>query len=142
MATLADLQSQVSAAVLALPGGTKSRLASDYSETVPVPVGEIGVQIRASLLNVVFPDSATIAEAARVEVVMVRRLSIAASEQAYAAGQMVADMSAMLAHGFWTGLPAVHSFVDGDEPGVSVQPELRGSVFLYSVISDVVLATA
>ncbi len=76
MATLSDLESQVAAAVLALPGGTKTRLASDYSESVPVTVGEIGVQVRATLLNLVFPDSAIVAEAARVEVVMVRRLAV------------------------------------------------------------------
>jgi len=140
MATLADLESQVAAAVLALPGGTKTRLSSDYSESIPVAIGEIGVQVRATLLSRLNVDSAIEAEVARVEVMMIHRLAIAESEQVYAAGQMVADMSALILGSFWESLAAVLEFPEDGDPGVSQQPELRGSIFIYSVISDVVLA--
>ena len=140
MADLDDLRAEVAAAVLALPGGTKTRLASDYDERSPVATSETGIQVRATLLNLVHPDSALELEAARIEVVMAFRLPVSTSEQGYAAGQMDADQTALIAHSFWEDLAAVHELTDGAAPGVSLQPELRGSIFVYSVIVDVALA--
>lgn len=139
MSTLADVISDVAAAVLALPGGTKVRLASDYSEALPVSVGQIGVQIRGSLLSRTVVDSALDLEAARIEVFMIHRLGTAESERTYYTGQMVSDQSAMLVDTFWTDLPSVQFLSPDGLPGVSEQPELRGPLFIYSVISDVVL---
>jgi hypothetical protein len=142
MASLSDLETQVGAAAVALPGGTKLRLPSDYSTDERVEPGETGVQVRATLLAIVNADSAVSGEAARVEVVMIRRLAIAQSEQAYMAGDLVADQSALLLHSFWTDLAAVYGFVDDGEPGVNQQPEQIGPLLIYSVLADVALSSA
>ena len=139
MATLSALVTQTAAAVLALPGGTKTRLASDFSQTTPVASGATGVQVRAWILEEVAPDSARNVEAARVEVVMVRRLAVAQSEQAYMAGDMVADMSALISHAFWEGLAAVREIAESGPPGINGEPELRGPLLIYSVLVDLAL---
>ena len=140
MASLSDLISDVAAAAVALPGGTKARLSSDHDTSVPVPVGTTGIQVRATLLTLVQADSGAPKETAAVELVFVRRLATAESEQTYVAGDMAADQRALIARAFWTALPSVYDFIDGGDPGVNQQPERVGPLLIYTVLAQVALA--
>lgn len=142
MATLDELVTQISAAVTAIPGGTRSRMGQDYgTDTAEFSaLGTTRFQIQATLLNRADEDSAGSREIAQIEVILHHALSRLSDEQAYTSGQMVGDQSALLRPSFWEGLGAVLRFpVDGG-PVVNQSPERTGKRITYSVGVQLVLA--
>ena len=128
---------EASADIVAIAGGTRTRMSQDYGEDTYefTATGQTQFQIRASLRNEISADSGVPLVVADAEIFVHHFLASRTDEQAYVVGQMRTDQEALLQKTFWESMAAVYQVAAGEGAGpiVNTFPTRTGKILTYSI---------